>query len=121
VEYFTGAVAEVFNVARDEAIDAAMRGVPAEPPEVQRLDARARRVLALFRTADSISAADLMNIIPGSARNVRMHLARWVEDGFLTVTDPSNRRRRYGLSENYRRYVATLSDAARTLEKRDAG
>ncbi len=121
VEYFTAAVAEVFNVARDEAIDAAKRGVPAEPPKVQRLDARARRVLALFRTADSISAADLVNIIPGSDRNVRMHLARWVEDGFLTVTNPSNRRRRYALSKIYRQYVATLSDAARTTKEGDAG
>jgi hypothetical protein len=78
---------------------------------------RARRVLALFRAADSIAVPDLMNIIPGSDRNVRIHLARWVEEGFLTVTDPSNRRRRYGLSEVYRRYVARSADASQQLRQ----
>jgi Fic family protein len=112
VEYFTGAVARVFSIAGEEAIRALGRRVPAEPDPVRELDARARRVLALFTKADSITAGDVLKILPVSDRAVRNHLAQWVADGFLVVLDPSNRGRRYGLSEVYRQYIGRLSEAA---------
>jgi Fic family protein len=112
VEYFTGAVARVFSIAGEEAIRALGRRVPAEPDPVRELDARARRVLALFARSDSITAADVQKILPVSDRAVRNHLAQWVDAGFLVVQDPSNRGRRYGLSEVYRQYAGGLSEAA---------
>lgn len=112
VEYFTGAVARVFTIAADEAIRASRRRVPAEPEPIRELDARARRVLALFTRADSITAADVSKILPVSDRAVRNHLAQWVEAGFLVVQNPSNRGRKYGLSKVYRQYVSRLSEAA---------
>lgn len=110
VEYFTGAVARVFSIAADEAIRASRRRVPAEPEPIRDLDARARRVLALFTRTDSITAADVSKILPVSERAVRNHLAQWVKDGFLVVQNPSNRGRKYGLSEPYRQYVGKLSE-----------
>jgi Fic family protein len=112
VEYFTGAVARVFSIAGDEAIRALQRRIPEEPDPVRELDARARRVLALFANADSITTADVQKILPLSERAVRNHLALWVKAGFLTVKDPSNRGRRYGLSAVYRQYIGRLSEAA---------
>lgn len=111
VEYFTGAVARAFSLAGEEAIRALTRRVPAEPDPVRELDARARRVLALFAKRDSITAADVQKILPVSDRAVRNHLAQWVEAGFLVVQDPSNRGRRYGLSEVYRQSIGRLSEA----------
>jgi Fic family protein len=122
VEYFTGAVARVFSIAGDEAIRALQRRIPEEPDPVRELDARARRVLALFSKADSITTADVQKILPLSERAVRNHLAQWVKEGFLTVKDPSNRGRRYGLSEVYRHYIGRLSEAApETSGRADAG
>lgn len=112
VEYFTGAVARVFSIAADEAIRASRRRVPAEPEPIRELDARARRVLALFTRTDAITAADVSKILPVSDRAVRNHLMQWVEAGFLVVQNPSNRARKYGLSEVYRQYVSRLSEAA---------
>lgn len=112
VEYFTGAVARVFSIAGEEAIRALGRRVPAEPDPVRELDARARRVLALFTRADSITAADVLKILPVSDRAVRNHLAQWVDAGLLVVQDPSNRGRKYGLSEAYRPYIGRLSEGA---------
>jgi Fic family protein len=109
VEYFTGAVARVFSIAADEAIRASGRGTPAEPDAIRELDARARRVLALFSKVDSITAADVSKILPLSDRTVRNHLAQWVKDGFLVVQDASNKGRKYGLSEIYRQYIGRLS------------
>jgi Fic family protein len=111
VEYFTGAVARVFSIAGAEAIRALKRRIPAEPDPVRQLDARARRVLALFAKTDSITAADVQKILPVSDRTIRSHLAQWVEAGFLVVLDPSNRGRRYGLSEVYRQYIGRLPEA----------
>lgn len=112
VEYFTGAVAGVFSSAADEAIRASRRRVPSEPEPIRLLDARARRVLALFAKTDSITAADVLTILPISDRAVRHHLAQWVEAGFLVVQNASNRGRKYGLSEVYRQYVGRLSEAS---------
>jgi Fic family protein len=120
VEYFTGAVARVFTIAADEAIRASRRRVPAEPEPIRELDARARRVLALFTRVDSITAADVSKILPVSDRTVRNHLAQWVEAGFLVVQNPSNRGRKYGLSEVYRQYVSRLSEAAPHTGRRRA-
>jgi Fic family protein len=111
VEYFTGTVARVFSIAADEAIRASRRRIPAEPGPIRELDARARRVLALFSKTDSITAADVSTILPVSDRTVRNHLAQWVAVGFLVVQDPSNRARKYGLSEIYRQYIGRLSEA----------
>lgn len=112
VEYFTGVVARVFSIAGEEAIGALRRRIPAEPDLVRQLDARARRVLALFSRSDSIVAADVQKILPVSDRAVRTYLSQWVEAGFLVVQDPSNRGRRYGLSEAYRRYLGSVSHTA---------
>lgn len=111
IEYFTGAVARVFSIAREEAVRASERGVPAEPDALRELDARARRVLALFAKTDSIRAADVLGILPISDRAVRSHLSHWVDIGFLVVQNSSNRRRTYGLSEVYRKYIGRLSEA----------
>lgn len=111
VEYFTGAVARVFSMTGEEAIRALRRQVPAEPDPVRQLDARARRVLALFSRSDSITAADVQKILPVSDRAVRTHLAQWVEAGFLVIKDPSNRARRYGMSEAYQQYIGRLSES----------
>jgi Fic family protein len=110
VEYFTGAVARVFSIAQEEAIRASARGVPLEPDPIRELDARARRVLALFAKTDAIRAWDVLSILPISDRAVRSLLAQWVESGFLVVQDSSNRARKYGLSEVYRKYISRLSE-----------
>jgi Fic family protein len=112
VEYFTGAVARVFSIAQEEAIRASERGVPLEPDPVRELDARARRVLALFAKTDTIRATDVAGILPISDRAVRSHLADWVDTGFLVVQDSSNRNRKYGLSEVYRKYIGRLSEVS---------
>ena len=112
VEYFMGAVARVFTIAQEEAIRASQRGIPTEPDPIRDLDARARRVLTLFAKADSIRATDVQGILPISDRAVRTHLAQWVDMGLLVVQDTSNRGRKYGLSEVYRKYIGRLSEAA---------
>lgn len=109
--YFVAGVAHVFRVARDEALRQAERGIPPEPEEVRRLDARARRVLALFAKQDTVTAVDVGALLPVGDRMVRQLLAAWVDAGFLVVHNPSNRARSYALSAIYRRYMRRLSES----------
>ena len=109
LEYFVGLLARVFTLAREEALRLAEQHLPLEPEAVQRLDSRARRVLALFATTDRVTASQVAQTLGLSPRTARNLLQAWVEDGWLVVSDPSNRKRAYGLSASYRQYIGSLT------------
>ncbi len=109
LEYFMTTLAEVFALARDEALELSAQGVRVEPDEVRRLDHRARVVLALFNRTDQITTAQVAVALGLSPRMARVLLHDWVEEGWLEVADPSNRNRAYGLSAIYRQYIGNRS------------
>lgn len=92
-----------------EAARAVVEQHPLPPAAEAELRHRARAVLALFATNEHITTAPVAQVLGLSDRSARLLLNGWVADGWLVVTDPSNRRRRYGLSAKYRQYVARLS------------
>jgi len=118
MEYFMRTLAQVFGAAREEALHLVKEGVPAEPEALRRLDPRARVVLALFTKADRITTADAAEALGLSPRMTRTLLQQWVADGWLVVTNPSNRARAFALSATYRRHIGGLS--AMPGEARDA-
>ncbi len=112
VEYFIGTLATVFAAARDEVLRCSGEGTAttlAEPDALRRLDPRARTVLALFLRTDRITTADVAGALGLSDRMARTLIARWVEDGWLEVADPSRRARAYVLSASYRQFIGSLS------------
>ena len=118
MEYFMRTLAQVFGAAREEALRLVKEGVPAEPEALRRLDPRARVVLALFAKAERITTAEAAEALGLSTRMTRTLLQQWVADGWLVVTNPSNRARAFALSATYRRYIGGLS--AMPWEARDA-
>jgi Fic family protein len=110
VEYFTHGVADVFTMAAKEALQLAEQVPAVEPPEVRALDARARRVLALFADRSEIASKHVADLFGISQRAARDAISGWVDDGFLEVRDSSNRGRSYGLSAVYRKYIGSLSE-----------
>lgn len=109
LEYFTTLLARVFSLAQEEALHLAERPLVREPDAVQRLDSRARRVLALFANSDRITAAQVAQTLGLSPRMARNLVQSWVDDGWLVVADPSKRKRAYGLSATYRQYIGSLT------------
>ncbi len=109
LEYFVGVLAQVFVQAREEALRLAEPPPPIEPEAIQRLDSRARRVLALFATADRITAAQVAQTLGRSPRMARNLLQGWVADGWLEVADLSRLKRAHALSAAYRQYIGSLS------------
>jgi Fic family protein len=109
VEYFLATLAETFEAVRREARRLATEGVPADPEPLRALDRRARIVLALFAKAPRITALEVAHALGLSERMARVLLTKWVKDGWLTVADPSRRKRAYELTATYRQYIGNLS------------
>lgn len=109
LEYFVSVLARVFNLAQEEALRLADQPPLAEPEAVQRLDSRARQVLALFATTDRVTAGQVAQTLSLSQRMARYLLQGWVDDGLLVIADPSKRKRAYELSAIYRQYIDSLT------------
>lgn len=100
LEYYVQVVKTVFDFIGNEA--EAHSGPPgkAQINELSSLDRRARLVLALFSKQSTINSADVAQAIGLSERMARICLAKWVDDGWLKVADPSRRGRKYSLTAN---------------------
>jgi hypothetical protein len=76
---------------------------------LRRLDHRARVVLTLFAKQDHITAKDAAAALGLSDRMMRILMTQWVEEGWLTCVNKSNRSRSYGLSASYRQFVGNVT------------
>ncbi len=101
VEYFCAGVADSFASVRRRAQDAADRGTKDESAALRRLDPRQRRALALFRRSLVITSRDVEGLFRVSQRTARNILATWVRGGFVVMSDPANKTRRYRLAAEY--------------------
>ncbi len=109
VEYFTGTLSTVFEAAKQEALKYARATAVTEPEELRRLDYRARTVLGLFSRQEQITSADVAVALGLSERMARVSLAGWVSEGWIVVSNPSRRSRRYALREDLRSYIDSQS------------
>jgi predicted HTH transcriptional regulator len=109
LEYFVKTLADVFTAAKEEALNYAAQGAPVEPEGLRRLDHRARTILALFAQSELVTTRQVADALGLSERTARLLLNVWVTEGWLVIADPSNRKRAYALSANYRQYIGGLS------------
>ena len=105
VEYFARTLSTVFEAAKQEALKCAGSTVAPEPEELRRLDYRAKSVLALFSRQEQITSADVAVALGLSDRMARVSLTQWVSEGWIVVSNPSRRSRRYALREDLRSYI----------------
>jgi Fic family protein len=120
VDYFVATLAATFQAASDETRRLLAKGVPPEPEPLRALDHRARVVLGLFAGAGRVTSADVARALGLSGRMARILLRKWVQDGWLTVADPSRRGRAYELTASYRQYIGKLSAMPRRVSAKDA-
>lgn len=101
VEYFCEGVAESFENVRRRAEEAGVGGARDQSNALRRLDPRQRKALELFRNATVINSRHVETLFGISQRAARNILSAWVDDGFVVVTDPAKKTRRYGLSTEF--------------------
>ena len=63
------------------------------------LDARQKQALVLFEKSDFITAKDVEGLFNFASRTARQLLQKWVRQGFIVVSDPSKKNRRYKLNQ----------------------
>lgn len=105
IEYFLIVVGEVFKAAKEETISFFGKGKGHGGSVPKGMDPRARVILGHFVREDRVSAPQAAKALGLSDRMARLLLAGWVGDGMLTVLNPSNRKRAYGLSAKYRQFI----------------
>ncbi len=106
--YFLDTMAATFRRVAQEVRGWAGQPATPEPPELRRLDRRARLTLGLFARKETITAAEVSRALGLSPRAVRDLLAAWVTDGWLAVADPARKSRRYRLSAEYRQFIGGI-------------
>ncbi len=110
VQYFVQTLATVFEAAEREALKYADTPVISEPEELRRLNHRAKTVLALFARQEHITSAEVATVLGLSERMARVCLSEWVQEGWMVVSNPSRRARRYGLREDLRGHLDSHND-----------
>lgn len=111
VSYFCRGMADAFARVRSRAEQARQQGSLDQSPKLRELSPQQRHALGLFLRFKEVSAHDVAKFFKTAPRNANVQCAKWVEAGFLVVTNPSKKHRRYGLSGKYESLVARQAKA----------
>lgn len=98
IQYFTMGMADAFAKVRTRADQAASRGAIDHSMALRELDPRLRRLLPVFRRQGTANVAEMATHLALSPRTLRPLCAKWVEQGFLEISDESRRNRTYRLT-----------------------
>ena len=110
VSYFCRGMADAFAKVRSRAEQAQRQGSVDQSPKLRELSPQQRQALGLFLRFKQISASDLATYFKSTSRQASALCTKWAEDGFLVVTDPSKKHRRYGLADKYEALVAEQAE-----------
>jgi Fic family protein len=108
VAYFIEGMATSFEKVQAQARREADRGGKDQTGLLRTLDARQRRALTLFQEAREVEAKEIGGLFGLKPRSAALLCQRWVEGGFLEVTNPSRKSRRYKLGEAYEAIVGAI-------------
>ncbi len=101
LDYFIEGVADAIAKVEEKAKAAATRSEVDTSAVLRNLDPRQRNALTLFAKQNVITSGELAGLFNFAPRTARSLLQKWTPSGFLTVADPSNKARKYKLSEPF--------------------
>jgi len=101
VEYFVSGMAHSFEkVAKQMSRSAGIAGEDHETL-LRELDPKKRKVLELFKQFAMVTSAQVGQLFGFKSRTSAQLCKDWVEEGFLVVANPSNKKRSYTLASRY--------------------
>jgi Fic family protein len=107
VGYFVEGMAVCFQKVEVQARAEAGRGRSDQTRVLRRLDARQRTALELFERSQEVKAKEIGDLFGLQPRAAAVLCQVWVEDGFLIVSNPSKKSRRYRLAAEYEALIAS--------------
>ena len=103
IEYFVEGMAISFENVLKRMDEAKTQGSPDQSPLLRKLDPRMRKALELFKEFETITSRQIGELFGFKPRTSTSLCADWVESGFLTVVDASNKGRKYKLSAKFQK------------------
>jgi len=101
LEYFVCGMAESFENVKNQAKKAQARGGIDHSQSLRNLNRQQKQVLELFITSKEVSAKDIAEFFQFSDKQSRNLCHKWVAEGFLEISNPAPKTRRYRLCEKY--------------------
>lgn len=102
IEYFIQGMVKSFEAVKKHA-EAESKGGGVDRSELFRqLDARQKEVIGLFSSSDSITAKEVGALLGVKERMARRLCKKYVEKGFLAVTDTAKKSRKYTLAKKWK-------------------
>ncbi len=105
LEYFIAGMAESFSGIRSQAEKARERGNIDQSAQLRSLNSQQRQTLKLFLSQAEIASKDIAEFFKLSSRQARNLCKKWAEDGFLEISDPAPKTRKYRLVPKYEKLV----------------
>jgi Fic family protein len=105
VEYFCEGMATSFENVKRRAFEATKIGAQDRSLWLRQLNPRQRKVLELFRNNETITSADIEKLFTISHRTARNLCATWAQSGFLVITDPAKKSRKYALASKFKKIL----------------
>jgi len=101
LDYFCAGMADAFTAVQAQAQQAADRQGSDQSLLLRQLDPRQRQLLGLFQTQGTATTAEIAQHLGLSPRTITALCRGWVNDGFLSLHDPSRKNRAYRLASEY--------------------
>ncbi len=101
VEYFVDGMTVSFENVLKRMDEAKAQDSPDQSALIRKLDPKQRKALGLFQEFEIITSRQIGELFGFKPRTSAALCASWVESGFLTIVNPSNKGRKYKLSAEY--------------------
>ena len=106
IEYFTEGMACSFEKVIAQMVTSQEKGGKDHSLLMRTLDPKQRRVLELFREYDVVTSRQVGEIFGFQPRTNAALCKKWVESGFLEITDSSLKARKYRLSDKFKQLLS---------------
>ncbi len=105
IEYFIGGATTAFEKVKTKAVEAAQEGAKNKSTILRTLNIRQRKALILFQDRDEIKALDIKNLFKVQPRTATAICQKWINGGFIVITDQSRKARKYSLAKKYKHLI----------------
>lgn len=109
IDYFIEGMATAFEKVVTQMTNSQNNGEKDLSDLIRTLDPKQRKALELFKTHDTITSNQIGDLFGFQPRTNAALCKKWVEAGFLEMTDHSKKARKYKLAKPY--MVLTTSDS----------
>ena len=106
VAYFVEGMTESFASVEAQAKRESMTGAMDRSSPLRALDPRQRKALEIFRESREVSAKQIADLFGMQQQSAAKLAGRWNSEGFLVVSNPSKKARRYRLNDDLEALVA---------------